>query len=285
MAASKTGNRIGDGDRRIGLEARELAMKPLLQFSHANGFPAPCYRLFLAPLAKRFDVKFVPQFGHDPKFPVTDGWTHLAGELIADVERHGRPVLAVGHSLGGYLSLLAAARRPELFRAAILLDAPLMSRFQGNALAFAKRVGFVDRVTLAGTTKGRRSTWPSTTAALEHFRTKAAFRTFDPRCLEDYVRFGTEALDDEVQLRFDPEVEYRIYRTIPHDIGRAARRLSVPAALILGTTSDLARRLGPASSAKHLRLAAIDGGHLFPFETPEPAAAAVLSMAKDLGVL
>lgn len=260
-------------------------MKPLLQFSHANGFPAPCYSAFLGALAKRFDVKFVPQFGHDPKFPVTDGWTHLAGELIADVERHGRPALALGHSLGGYLSLLAAARRPELFRAAILLDAPLMSRFQGSAVAFAKRVGFIDRVTLAGTTKGRRSTWPSAESALEHFRSKAAFRTFDPRCLEDYVRLGMETSEHGVKLRFDPEVEYRIYRTIPHDLGRTARRLQVPAGLILGSTSDLAHRLGSEASAKLLRLASIDGGHLFPFEHPEPAAAAVLSMAKDLGVL
>jgi hypothetical protein len=35
-------------------------MKPLLQFSHANGFPAPCYRAFLTALAKRFDVHYVP---------------------------------------------------------------------------------------------------------------------------------------------------------------------------------------------------------------------------------
>ena len=224
-------------------------MKPLLQFSHANGFPAPCYRVFLGALAKRFDVKFVPQFGHDPKFPVTDGWTHLAAELVADVVRHGRPALAVGHSLGGYLSLLAAARRPDLFRAAILLDAPLMSRFQGSALAFAKRVGFIDRVTLAGTTKGRRSTWPSADAALEHFRSKAAFRTFDPRCLDDYVRFGMEASENGVKLRFDPEVEYS---DLPHHSARH-RPCRAPAAHPRRTDPRNHLRSRPTSRTGDLR--------------------------------
>ncbi|MBX9965512.1 MAG: alpha/beta hydrolase [Burkholderiales bacterium] len=257
-------------------------MKPLLQFSHANGFPAPCYRAFLAALAKRFDVRYVPQFGHDPKYPVTDGWPHLVSELIAAVEQHGRPAIAVGHSLGGYLSFLAAARRPDLFRAVILLDAPIMSRFQGSALAFAKRVGFIDRVTLAGTTKGRRSTWPSADSALAHFSSKPAFRTFDPRCLTDYVRYGTEPGGHGVVLRFDTEVEYNIYRTIPHDIQRAGRRLGVPGGIIVGTESDLVARLGLRTSGRYLRIASVDGGHLFPFEHPEPAAAAVIAMAKDL---
>lgn len=260
-------------------------MKPLLQFSHANGFPAPCYRVFLGALARGFDVKAVAQFGHDPRFPVTDGWPHLAAELIAAVESRAASVVAVGHSLGGYVSLLAAARRPDLFRAIILLDAPLLSRFQGNAVAFAKRVGFIDRITLAGTTRGRRRRWPSLEAALEHFRTKGAFRSFDPRCLEDYVRLGTEPVDGGVALRFDPEVEYRIYRTIPHDIGRAARRLVVPAALLLGTASDLAQRLGDKASSRHLRIERVAGGHLFPFEHPEAAADAVMRMAANLRVL
>lgn len=257
-------------------------MKARLQFSHANGFPAPCYRVFLDALADRFDVRHVDRFGHDPRFPVTDGWRHLAEELIAKIEEGDVPVIGVGHSLGGYLSVLAAARRPELFRALILLDAPVLSRFQGNALAFVKRIGLIDRVTLAGTTRGRRREWPNAEAALRHFRPKASFRDFDPRCLEDYIRFGTEPHAGGVRLVFDTEIEYAIYRTLPHDIARFARRLQMPAGLIAGTRSDLRERISLRTSMAHFTVADIDGGHLFPLEQPEAAARAVTGMIARL---
>lgn len=260
-------------------------MKPRLQFSHANGFPAPCYRVFLDALASHFDVRHVDRFGHDPRFPVTDGWRHLAEELIADIERRGAPVIGVGHSLGGYVSVIAAARRPDLFRAVILLDAPILSRFQGSALAFVKRIGLIDRVTLAGTTRGRRREWPSAEAALEHLRPKPLFRHFDPRCLDDYIRFGMEVHAGGVRLVFDTEIEYSIYRTLPHDIARFARRLQMPAGLIAGTRSDLLERVSLRTSSAHFTIASIEGGHLFPFEHPEAAARAVTDMARRLSTL
>jgi pimeloyl-ACP methyl ester carboxylesterase len=260
-------------------------VKPPLQFSHANGFPAPCYRVFLDALAERFDVRHVDRFGHDPRFPVTDGWRFLAEELIEDIERRGAPVIGVGHSLGGYLSVIAAARRPDLFRAVILLDAPILSRFQGSALAFAKGIGLIDRVTLAGTTRGRRREWPSAEAALRHFRGKRLFRDFDPRCLDDYIRFGTVARDDGVGLAFDTATEYAIYRTLPHDIARAARRLAVPAGLVVGDRSDLMQRVSLRTSRANFAIVTIEGGHLFPFERPAAAAGSVIEMASRLAVL
>ncbi len=260
-------------------------MRVALQFSHANGFPAPCYRALFAALPKQLALGYVPRYGHDPAFPVTEGWPLLAAQLIAAVEARGEPVLAVGHSLGGYLSLMAAARRPDLFRGVILLDAPIMSRFQGSAVVFAKRVGFIDRVTLAATTRGRRRVWPTAAAAVAHFRSKAPFRRFDPHCLEDYVNFGMTPHPDGIALRFDPEVEYRIYRTIPHDMARIARQSSVPGGLIAGADSALARQIGLGPARRHLRIASVAGSHLFPFEHPAEAAAAIVTMAQDLGVL
>lgn len=261
-----------------------MTERPILQFSHANGFPAPCYRVFLDALAPRCDVRFVERFGHDPRFPVTDGWGRLGDELVAAIEAHGRPVIAVGHSLGGYLSLLAAVRRPDLVRGVILLDAPLLSRWLGDALAFTKRIGVAERFTPAPGAARRRRRWPSRESAVEHYAHKPLFRRFDRRCLEDYVRFGTEPDADGVRLRFDPDVEARIYRTLPHDLVRSAARLAVPGGLIVGSGSEISRRAGTATSARWLTVQTVAGGHLFPFQNPDGAAAAVLRMIATLGL-
>ena len=242
---------------------------PLLQFSHANGFPAGCYRVFLDALADRFDVRSVPCIGHDPRYPVTNGWPHLVDELIATIEAHGRPVVGVGHSLGGILSFLAAVKRPALFRAVILLDAPLLSAFRGNVVGMLERVGLIGRVAPGANTLNRRLEWPSHQAAVEHFRNKVLFRHFDPRCLDDYVRFGTAPAAGGLRLVFDPVIEDRIYRTIPHHSGRIGSQLTVPGGLLVANDSDVARRVGLASSRRHLRLLRVAGGHLFPFERPE----------------
>lgn len=261
------------------------AGRAILQFSHANGFPAPVYRVFLDVLATRFDVRCVERFGHDPRHPVTDGWHHLAEELVQAIEPHGRPVIAVGHSLGGYLSLMAAVRRPDLVRGVVMLDAPLLSRWLGGAIAFTKRIGAIDRFTPAPGTQHRRRVWPSRAAAMEHFARKTVFRRFDTRCLRDYVEHATEPDPEGVRLRFDPDIEYRIYRTLPHDLVRTAARLSVPGGVILGAASEISRRAGSATSRRYLTLATTPGGHLFPLQNPEGAAHAVLRMIGDLGRL
>jgi pimeloyl-ACP methyl ester carboxylesterase len=260
------------------------AAKPLLQFSHANGFPGGSYRVLFEALRQDFRVKAVERFGHDPRFPVTDGWPRLVDELIEAVETHGEPVLAVGHSLGGYLSLMAAARRPDLFRGVILLDAPVLGRFQGSAVALVKRLGLVDRVTLAGITRERRREWPDRAAAAAHFARKRLFQRFDPRCLDDYLDAGTEPSGQGVRLRFDPDVEAAIYATLPHHMARWLRRLAVPGALVAGADSDIVRRIGLRTSARRLQLVMVPGGHHFPFQQPALTARVIAETARVLGI-
>jgi len=254
-----------------------------LHFSHANGFPAGCYQKMFNHLEGDFRITAVNTLGHDARYPVTDGWPHLVEDLIASIEREaGVPVIAVGHSLGGYLSYLAAVRRPELFRALILVDSPIMGPLKGHSFGLMKRLGVADRLTPAHLTLERRREWPTAQAALEHFRRKQAFRRFDPDCLDDYVCRGTVAAVGGVRLLFDPEVEHRIYRSIPHDLHRHRRRLAVPAGFIGGRDSAELRKIGTAAMRGRFRLALTDGGHLFPFEHPAVAAAAIRDMAREL---
>ena len=253
-----------------------------VQFSHANGFPAACYRKMFGYLGIGFDIKYVNAIGHDPKHPVTDGWPHLVSELIERVERRGEPVLGVGHSLGGYLTALAALKRPALFRAIILLDSPILARWKGAVLRMVKRFGLADRVTPAGITRDRRAVWASSDEAYAHFRNKRAFRDFDAECLRDYVTLGMRPAPEGVRLAFDPSIEYRIYRTFPHGLAQELPRLRVPAGVICGRESAESRRTGLAATRRHFRVTRIAGGHLFPFEQPEAAAHAIREMFAEL---
>jgi pimeloyl-ACP methyl ester carboxylesterase len=198
-------------------------------------------------------------------------------------------VFGVGHSLGAYLTFLAAAQRPELFRAIVMIDAPVIGALKGRLLGATKRIGIVDRVTPAGVTRDRRAEWTSRDEAKAHFRDRKLFRGFTEECLDDYVRHALvrenrARRENHYRLKIDPAIEYQIYRTIPHDMHRQLRRLQVPAGFIGGTQSEVVRRvgMGPMRGPRFLKRR-VPGGHLFPFEHPAEAAAAVADLLEELG--
>jgi pimeloyl-ACP methyl ester carboxylesterase len=233
----------------------------------------------LAPLSSKFNISSIEAIGTDPRYPPTEGWPRLVDQLIESIRE---PVYGVGHSLGGYLNYLAAVRRPELFRAIVLLDAPIIGPFRGSMLGATKRLGIVDRVTPAGATRDRRSSWNSRAEARAHFRTRRLFERFTPECLDDYVGHGLVEKDGKLRLKIDPLVEYQIYRTIPHDMMRHLRSLRVPAAFIGGADSDVVRRIRLAGMRPKFALRKVPGGHLFPFEHPREAATSIARALDDL---
>jgi pimeloyl-ACP methyl ester carboxylesterase len=260
-------------------------MKDAIHFSHANGFPAPCYRKMFDALKTRFDLGYIEAIGHDPRYPVTDNWPHLVEQLIDYLTRHcKRPVIGVGHSMGGYLTFMAAMQRPELFKSIVLLDAPLLSYIKSRGLEMTKWMGIVDRVTPAAGTRNRRREWDSDTQALAHFRSRKLFRHFDPDCLVDYVRHGLVAEGGRLHLRFDPEIEYRIYCTIPHHFADYDAELTVPAGFVGGRDSAEIQMVGLSMMKRRygFRFKRVTGTHLFPFENPGLAASAIGEMVDRL---
>jgi pimeloyl-ACP methyl ester carboxylesterase len=232
-------------------------------------------------LSFAYEISSIDAIGMDPRYPPTEGWPRLVDQLIESLEKIS-PVYGVGHSLGGYLSYLAAVRRPELFRGIVLLDAPLIGPFRGSLLGATKRLGIVDRVTPAGATRDRRSHWRSAEEAREHFRTRKLFRNFTPECLDDYVAHGLVKKNGGLGLKIDPRIEYQIYRTIPHDMMRHLPQLEVPAAFVGGADSDVVRRIRLAGMRPKFSFRKVPGGHLFPFEHPREAARSIAQALAEL---
>lgn len=253
-------------------------------FSHANSFPAGTYRVLFDELRERgFRISAIERYGHDEKYPVSNNWPHLVQHLAdfaaEQQQRSGEQAFLVGHSLGGFLSVMAAARHPELARGVVLIDSPLIGGWRASALGVAKQTQVVGAVSPGRVSRARRNSWSSNEEALEHFRRKKAFAHWDPRVLRDYVTHGLQDQDGKRVLAFDRAVETQIYNTLPHNLARLlhAHPLRCPAAFIGGRDSAEMRQVGMAMTQRITqgRVTMLDGSHLFPMEQPRATAAAI----------
>ena len=247
-------------------------MKDILHFSHANGFPAGSYSTLFSHLSDDFDIGVIDRIGHHSDYPVTNNWSELVKQLIDYFEQaYSQPVYAVGHSLGGILSLMVAAQRPDLVKGLIMLDAPFLTAFEAHGIALVKRLGLMDKVTPAGRTLGRKEKWDSVEHAAEYFSQKRLFSAFDKRCLDDYVNFGTQPiLGGGSGLHFKADTEISIYRTIPNNLHHT-KRLAMPSAVIAGSSSNVFKRHHEVKLKRQLGMEVswVDGSHMFPLEKPD----------------
>lgn len=249
--------------------------RPLVVFSHANGFPSGTYRKLFAELSRSVDLIAPDMLGHDPRFPVDDNWGNLAQELLAFLrQRADRPVYGVGHSMGAMVTFFAAHREPRLFRGIVMLDPPVINGIGAYSFQVLKWLGRADALTPAGKSKFRRTTWPTRAAAIEELSRKKLFARVDPDCLRDYIESGTEpcVVDgaEAVRLRYQLPVELAGFRTTPSNPHRFLRPLRVPGLLVTGETSDVAMPAHVERLHRRHRLVhrTMPGGHLFPLEHP-----------------
>lgn len=267
--------------------------QPTLVFSHANGFPAGTYRLLFEQWrAAGWRVEAVEKLGHDPRWPVSSNWPKLREQLIHFIEglQAGGPVVLVGHSLGGFLSLLVSSRRPDLARAVLLLDSPVIAGWKAQTLRVVKATTLIRQVSPSRVARKRREHWASREACLAHYASKPLFARWDPRVLADYVAAGTQPDPNDprggVRLAFDRQVEAQIYDSLPHHVEQLLHRhpLRCPLGFIGGSHSAEVRQVGLAATRRlcHGHLRTIEGSHLFPMERPDDTAQAVLRMLDEL---
>jgi pimeloyl-ACP methyl ester carboxylesterase len=275
--------------------------RPLLIFSHGNSFPASTYGVMLRALERRgFEVAAIEKFGHDPRYPVSSNWPHLVQELTdftaAQCSQAGQGAMLVGHSLGGFLSLMCAAQHPQLgghkIRGVVLLDSPILGGWKAAALSVAKRARLVGSISPGAVSRKRKQSWANLQEVQAHFRGKKLFASWDERVLHDYIAQGTQPTDGPDGhdgprvLSFDRDVETAIYNTLPDNLEALLKKhpLRCPAAFIGGRASLEMRQVGMAltQTVTHGRIMMLDGSHLFPMERPEASAATVEAAVLNL---
>ena len=188
---------------------------PLL-VSHATGFHGRCYAPMAAALPSRHSIAFDYR-GHGDTLRATGGrdWQQYGDDAEAMAawlaQRVGGPIDAFGHSMGAACLLIAAHRRPELFRRIVAFE-PIVFP------PYARDADPKDSPLAQGALR-RRAVLPSYEAAIANYAGKPPLNGFDPAALEAYVRHGfRQDADGQVHLKCTPLTESETFAGGPtHD--------------------------------------------------------------------
>jgi len=265
---------------------------PLLVFSHANGFNAFTYRSLLEPLSEKFRIVALDMRGHGLTTLPTERslvrcWKVYRDDLLRFVAKLGdEPKILAGHSLGASASLMAAALRPEVARALVLLE-PVMPSNKLAALAwYAGIFGLEDKyLPLVPPAKRRRAKFTSREAAVASFRGRGAFRTWPDQMVADYVEGGTiEDGEGGFRLACAPQWEATNFSIYPFNLASSGRKVRAPMTVLYGTehstaSDDLLRQL--VKGHADARVVRVPGAsHFLPMEKPDLVRSEIVSAAE-----
>lgn len=256
---------------------------PDFLFLHANGYPPRAYRELLSPFTSTYSVSlsYLRPFWPGSSPDELKNWTMLRDDYLEHISKSSNPgsaLIAGGHSLGGTVSLLAALRAPEFFRALILIEPVIFTPVRAVLYRSFYHLHLIDTILpLIRRTRRRKNEFQSEAEMYENYRSKSVFKNIPDSILGDYVIGLAYPQDDgTVRLRYPPEWEARIYQTSASTdllIWRALPGLQCPVLIIRGGKSrTLTRRslqkldlTSEQITVKTIR----EGGHLLPFEKPE----------------
>ncbi|MFH1135717.1 MAG: alpha/beta hydrolase [Pseudomonadota bacterium] len=267
---------------------------PLAHICHANGFCAGTYEPLAERLATRLRVLGLDQRGHGRTTAAADprrlkDWSLFARDLERFFEGLGRPVAAIGHSLGGVVSLMTAVRRPDLVRALVLVDPTILPPSWMWWWRLAKIFGLARRIPIAAKAARRREYWPDRETMLRAFRGRGIFRTWQDGFLEGYVNEGAlENPDGSIRLACRPAWEAGCFASCIHDSWDYVRRLKVPTLLIFGTRSDTflppARKFFRKVLPEAVCVGLEDATHFAPMDQPDQTARTILEFLGRHGI-
>ena len=259
---------------------------PWLHFAHATGMHGGLYARLLAPLAERFRIVASDSrgHGHSPGGPVGDRveWDDLATDLLAviDAVDAGAPWLLAGHSMGGSVSLLAAAARPDRVAGLVLLDPPFIPFASARA---ARAAGVVTSNPMADQAGKRRADFPDLATARAAYNGRGVFRSWSDADLDAYLGDGLRAAADGVTLACAPAWEAATFRGVSDHIEAALAALARPFALIAGETGSTvpAAEFALFAGHPHCRMAERLAGttHFVPLERGDAVRDAIGAVA------
>ncbi len=257
---------------------------PKLLFAPGNGFPPACYAPLLTPLTHNWHVLSLPPralwpgTGPAPTEPGT--WDGLVEDLLAGMEQHDlRDVVAVGHSFGALILMMAVLEQPQRFRGLAMLDPAILTHDRIDFVHALRERGELAQLPIVESTLRRRNRFPDLQSTFAHWRSKPLFAEMSDELLRDYVRSTLRPASDGdgFELSWPRDWEAWYYMSADTDVWDSLVRLNGMARslVVRGALSDVfltdtlqrVRMQLPAASIVTLP----ECGHMFPLSHPGDA--------------
>ena len=199
--------------------------------AHANGFAKELYEPFIEHLLVDQVIEAV--FIHDvvcqgysglqnkdklgDEYPWYDSGRDIV-KMIWHLRESGqmsyRPLVGIGHSMGGCQMLYAATLHPTLFQAVVAIEPILLT---ANSNPAENKIG---GITLGLLSAKRRNHWPSREEARKLFAKSAFYKNWDARAFDLWIKHGLIPVSTgatEVKLTTDPAFEvYSFTQWVPY---------------------------------------------------------------------
>ncbi len=260
-----------------------------LHFLHANGYPPGCYRPLLNQLAAQYHVfgMMLRPLWPDSNPEEIKDWRPFSEDLRTYLhDLHTEPVIGMGHSIGAIVTLRAALREPDLFRALILMDPVLLPARRIRQLRALRAVRLDRRVKKwARAALRRRRHFDSLNKLFAGYRRREIFRLYSDENLRALIEGLTRPSQEAgYELIYSPEWEARIYQTgiwNDLDIWAGLPGFRVPTLVIRGAETDTflettAQKVMEANPRIEIKTV-VNSTHLVPMEQPGE----VCRMAQD----
>ncbi|MEN8243322.1 MAG: alpha/beta hydrolase [Thermodesulfobacteriota bacterium] len=264
----------------------------LAHFSHATGLCAAVYAPLVQHLTGNLHVLGMDDRGHGRTTAAADTarlkeWDIFARDMERFFDSFDAPFVAMGHSRGAVSSLRLAYRRPDLVKALVLIDPTILSKSAMGYIYLLKKTGLIRFIPIASRAAKRRDVWPDLATIHAAYRKKSMFRSWDPACLDGYLKDGTQGNGDEqIRLSCTPAWESRCFSVYPHDLWRFIPRIKQPILVVYGGRSDTFREQAAKQFKTALPRARFvcfeENSHFVPMEKPKDVAQVILDFITSL---
>ena len=236
----------------------------------------------LKELLHDFDLLIMDLPGHGDSdvgwsFKPWNGSAHCAIEVLRHFYPEDVPVYGVGHSYGGVITALMAAKDTKLFDKCMLLDPVIFSPLMVNSMKVIEFLGLLNKTKLAKTAKNRNQHWVTKEAAFEALKGKGGFKGWRDDALKAYVDYAIGDSKYGVSLKCPAKIESKIYGSHPRRLWDSLKRMESQCHILMANRSFpfIRQSVNQLDGLERYTYERIEGGHCFMQEDPDHAAGLV----------